>query len=626
MCQQQAPVAAAVSILMAYFKQQLSSSSSSYDDNITVNLVNKRIKMDDNKATETSTPGCGSLQCAAGTDENDVRNSHVAVHVSKSDNSRSPQSRNVAGSKASVGSQILNADSCASHLTFQNADAAARLRQKKKPVTKISDVTSREVSQRNSTTSLEDAQRAERIKFSQPEKVNSRLCNENASVSAPMANVSIYHQLPNALIANSTSGFRSQLFNSSGSNINNNINMDLGVEMDLPSPPNEESQQSESRSPSGAGMDETFSEAPHPTPGPIQDTDMDCADAEETFPSASSTQKSLLSSALALVRDGGSNRSRTSSPLTLNGVGGSHDSQNHLLKVLSHDSQWMLQYLQPFNTDSCSSTCTDGNEYYMPENVRSLLTMIARIGDDDRNTFLDHLVWSSPMRQLHHVKALLDPIFTRDFIGALPRDVSLHVLSYLDPVDLGRCARISRSWRIICEDNLLWQVKCHESGYHVDVFNGMRVPMRSLTAVGPPVVQAGAIRINRPSSVSESHSAGLPDDLGYAYKVRIYCGFFVDLHCTKIFSIDSVNYFANFCRHLVARPVAEIVIVATVAPFNNKPLFSIITNMVRHTSRCIRVGSKHIVIIPKRSETGARDSIFSHSSYTIMDGTLSLRW
>lgn len=52
----------------------------------------------------------------------------------------------------------------------------------------------------------------------------------------------------------------------------------------------------------------------------------------------------------------------------------------------------------------------------------------------------------------------------RDFISLLPKELSLYVLSFLEPPHLLRAAQACRYWRILCEDNLLWREKCREEG------------------------------------------------------------------------------------------------------------------------------------------------------------------
>lgn len=44
----------------------------------------------------------------------------------------------------------------------------------------------------------------------------------------------------------------------------------------------------------------------------------------------------------------------------------------------------------------------------------------------------------------------------RDDISALPRNAAIKIFSYLGIVDLYNCFEVCRSWKMICNSNLLW--------------------------------------------------------------------------------------------------------------------------------------------------------------------------
>ncbi|KAI8039370.1 hypothetical protein M5D96_008093 [Drosophila gunungcola] len=73
--------------------------------------------------------------------------------------------------------------------------------------------------------------------------------------------------------------------------------------------------------------------------------------------------------------------------------------------------------------------------------------------------------WSHVERLLavRHMMKVIEPQFQRDFISLLPRELALFVLSYLEPKDLLRAAQTCRSWRFLCDDNLLWKEKCRKA-------------------------------------------------------------------------------------------------------------------------------------------------------------------
>uniref|UniRef100_A0A8C2PNB7 F-box/WD repeat-containing protein 7 n=1 Tax=Cyprinus carpio TaxID=7962 RepID=A0A8C2PNB7_CYPCA len=77
---------------------------------------------------------------------------------------------------------------------------------------------------------------------------------------------------------------------------------------------------------------------------------------------------------------------------------------------------------------------------------------------------LDELIDRCEPTQVKHMMQVIEPQFQRDFISLLPRELALHVLSFLEPKDLLQAAQTCRYWRILAEDNLLWREKCKEEG------------------------------------------------------------------------------------------------------------------------------------------------------------------
>jgi F-box/WD-40 domain protein MET30 len=67
--------------------------------------------------------------------------------------------------------------------------------------------------------------------------------------------------------------------------------------------------------------------------------------------------------------------------------------------------------------------------------------------------------------QLSHLSDSLNKIIRIDPFSLLPREVSLRILGYLDAISLGRAAQVSRSWKALADDDLLWRRMC---GQHID--------------------------------------------------------------------------------------------------------------------------------------------------------------
>ncbi|KAM4576784.1 F-box/WD repeat-containing protein 8 isoform 2-T2 [Odontesthes bonariensis] len=48
----------------------------------------------------------------------------------------------------------------------------------------------------------------------------------------------------------------------------------------------------------------------------------------------------------------------------------------------------------------------------------------------------------------------------------LPYELALNIFQYLNCGELGRCAQVSRAWRVLAEDGVLWFRMCMREGYH----------------------------------------------------------------------------------------------------------------------------------------------------------------
>ncbi|XP_069610808.1 F-box/WD repeat-containing protein 8 [Ranitomeya imitator] len=50
----------------------------------------------------------------------------------------------------------------------------------------------------------------------------------------------------------------------------------------------------------------------------------------------------------------------------------------------------------------------------------------------------------------------------------LPYEIALQIFQYLDRRDLGRCAQVSKAWRVLAEDEMLWYRVCQREGHLTD--------------------------------------------------------------------------------------------------------------------------------------------------------------
>uniref|UniRef100_A0A8C5LPW1 F-box/WD repeat-containing protein 8 n=1 Tax=Leptobrachium leishanense TaxID=445787 RepID=A0A8C5LPW1_9ANUR len=54
------------------------------------------------------------------------------------------------------------------------------------------------------------------------------------------------------------------------------------------------------------------------------------------------------------------------------------------------------------------------------------------------------------------------------FDVSLPYEIALHIFQYLGRTELGRCAQVSKMWRVLAEDEVLWHRLCQMEGFLPD--------------------------------------------------------------------------------------------------------------------------------------------------------------
>ncbi|KIR40416.1 F-box and WD-40 domain-containing protein MET30 [Cryptococcus deuterogattii 99/473] len=82
-----------------------------------------------------------------------------------------------------------------------------------------------------------------------------------------------------------------------------------------------------------------------------------------------------------------------------------------------------------------------------------------------RKIILEGILTMCCFSQLSHLSDSLNQIIRIDPFSLLPRETSLRILGYLDAFSLGRAAQVSRLWKALADDDLLWRRMC---GQHID--------------------------------------------------------------------------------------------------------------------------------------------------------------
>ena len=91
------------------------------------------------------------------------------------------------------------------------------------------------------------------------------------------------------------------------------------------------------------------------------------------------------------------------------------------------------------------------------------------INDRFRAEVMGNLLGVCTNKQIRLLQDKLDERFPNeriDFSRQLPRKLSLHILKFLDPRSLSRCAQVSWYWKFLSESDELWRPKCLRFGWY----------------------------------------------------------------------------------------------------------------------------------------------------------------
>ncbi|XP_033647348.1 F-box/WD repeat-containing protein 7-like [Asterias rubens] len=88
--------------------------------------------------------------------------------------------------------------------------------------------------------------------------------------------------------------------------------------------------------------------------------------------------------------------------------------------------------------------------------------------DQQKNTMMKRLLEQCDLPQMHMLSVTMAPILhqscphnCQDLLSWLPAQLSLRILTYLDPVSLCRCACVSHAWHELAIEPTLWRTLCH---------------------------------------------------------------------------------------------------------------------------------------------------------------------
>ncbi|XP_057296387.1 F-box/WD repeat-containing protein 7-like isoform X2 [Hydractinia symbiolongicarpus] len=99
-----------------------------------------------------------------------------------------------------------------------------------------------------------------------------------------------------------------------------------------------------------------------------------------------------------------------------------------------------------------------------------MMQWFASFSNEQKNIFIQQLVTSCGLPQMHLLSLKMEPILhkdcpenCRDMLRWLPENVVYHILKYLDPVSLSNASKVNRTWYCYSHHGTLWQRFC---SYH----------------------------------------------------------------------------------------------------------------------------------------------------------------
>ncbi|KAI3381063.1 hypothetical protein SNEBB_001910 [Seison nebaliae] len=85
-----------------------------------------------------------------------------------------------------------------------------------------------------------------------------------------------------------------------------------------------------------------------------------------------------------------------------------------------------------------------------------------RLDNHKQKELLYSLIQHSSPNMIQSVRDYVHHRLKMDLVGTAPTDLSLAILQYLPPSDIGRISIVSKRWHRLCTDPYLWKYKCEE--------------------------------------------------------------------------------------------------------------------------------------------------------------------
>ncbi|TEY33904.1 hypothetical protein BOTCAL_0654g00010 [Botryotinia calthae] len=99
------------------------------------------------------------------------------------------------------------------------------------------------------------------------------------------------------------------------------------------------------------------------------------------------------------------------------------------------------------------------------QGISHVWTLFSAAPSKHRNLMLQGILSQCCFPQLSYISSSVKNLIRIDFITALPSEISFKILCYLDTTSLCKAAQVSRQWRIMADDDVVWHKMCEQ---HID--------------------------------------------------------------------------------------------------------------------------------------------------------------
>ncbi|EPS38319.1 hypothetical protein H072_7926 [Dactylellina haptotyla CBS 200.50] len=97
--------------------------------------------------------------------------------------------------------------------------------------------------------------------------------------------------------------------------------------------------------------------------------------------------------------------------------------------------------------------------------ISHVWTIFSAAPANQRTLMLQGILTQCCFPQLSFISGALRDLIRIDFISALPPELSFRILSFLDTTSLCKAAQVSRRWRTLADDDVVWHKMCEQ---HID--------------------------------------------------------------------------------------------------------------------------------------------------------------